>query len=101
MAAPPSSRRPISMPVNSATIWGPETNATASEFMTTRSERPSSRAGPEMTGPVAAAMTGTMPLQRAMAAAARPQPCREATPSSTSAPLEATKKTKGMRSWRA
>jgi len=37
----------------------PDTNATASEFMTTRSERPRSRAGPETTGPVATAMTGT------------------------------------------
>ncbi len=95
-AAPPSWLIPTSMPVNSATICGPETKATASELMTTRSERPRSSAGPETTGPVAAVITGTCPLQRAMAAAARPHPCRAATPSRTSAPLEATKKTKGM-----
>ena len=95
-AAPPSSPIPISIPVNSATICGPDTKATASELITTRSERPSSSAGPETTGPVAAAMTGTCPLQRAMAAAARPHPWSAATPSRTSAPLEATKKTRGM-----
>ena len=94
--APPSWLIPTSIPVNSATICGPETKATASELMTTRSERPSRSAGPETTGPVAAAMTGTWPLQREMAAAARPHPCSAATPSSTSAPLDATKKTKGM-----
>ncbi len=100
--APPSWLIPTSIPVNSATICGPETKATASEFMTTRSERPSSSAGPETTGPVAAAMTGHLPAAaRAMAAAARPQPCRAATPSSTSAPLDATKKTNGMPSSRA
>src|ERR1019366_4410356 len=44
---------------------------------------------------------GTMPLHRAMAAAAMPHPCRAATPSWTSAPLEATMKTNGMRRWRA
>ena len=63
-AAPPSWLIPTSIPVNSATICGPETKATASELMTTRSERPSRSAGPETTGPVAAAMTGTWPLQR-------------------------------------
>jgi hypothetical protein len=39
VATPPSSRRPISTPVNSATICGPDTKATASEFMTTRSDK--------------------------------------------------------------
>ena len=42
--------------------------------MTTRSDSPSRRAGPETTGPVAAAITGTCPLQREIAAAACPQP---------------------------
>ena len=99
--APPSWLMPTSMPVNSATIWGPDTKATASELMTTRSERPSNSAGPETTGPVAAAITGTWPLQRAIALAARPHPCSAATPSRTSAPLDATKKTKGIPRWRA
>ena len=67
--APPSWLMPTSIPVNSATICGPETKATASELMTTRSDRPSRSAGPETTGPVAAAMTGTCPLQREIAAA--------------------------------
>ena len=92
----PARRCPISMPVNSATICGPDTKATASELMTTRSESPSRSAGPETTGPVAAAITGTCPLQREIAAAACPHPCSAATPSRTSAPLEATKKTKGI-----
>ena len=100
-ATPPSCCRPTSTPVNSSTICGPETKATASEFMTTRSDMPSSRAGPETTGPVTAVITGTMPLHLAMAAAAMPHPCRAATPSWTSAPLEATMKTNGMRRWRA
>ena len=101
IAVPPSSPIPTSIPVNSATICGPDTKATASELITTRSESPSSRAGPETTGPVAAAITGTCPLQREIAAAARPHPCSAATPSRTSAPLEATKKTNGIPSWRA
>ena len=63
-AAPPNSPRPTSTPVNSATIWGPETNATASVLMTTRSERPSNRAGPETTGPVTAMSTGTIAAAR-------------------------------------
>ena len=82
--------------MNSATICGPDTKATASELITTRSESPRRRAGPETTGPVAAAITGTCPLQREIAAAARPHPCSAATPSRTSAPLDATKKTKGI-----
>ena len=86
-ATPPSCCRPTATPVNSSTICGPETKATASEFMTTRSDMPSSRAGPETTGPVTAVITGTMPLHVAMAAAAMPHPCRAATPSWTSAPL--------------
>ena len=39
--------------------------------------------------------------EREIAAAAKPHPCSAATPSSTSAPLEATKKTKGIPSSRA
>ena len=45
--------------------------------------------GPDTTGPVAARSTGTRPEQRTSARAAVPQPCRAATPSCTSAPLEA------------
>ena len=104
MALPPSSASPTSIPVNSATICGPDTNATASELITTRSESPKSSAGPDTTGPVAAAITGTCPLQREMAAAACPHPCSDATPSCTSAPLDATKNTNGIprsRAWSA
>ena len=104
MAVPPSSASPTSMPVNSATICGPDTNATASELITTRSDNPKRSAGPDTTGPVAAAITGTRPLQREMAAAACPHPCSEATPSCTSAPLDATKNTNGIprsRAWSA
>ena len=61
MAVPPSSLIPIRIPVNSATICGPDTKAKASELITTRSASPSRRAGPETTGPVAAAITGTCP----------------------------------------
>ena len=45
-AAPPSWLIPTSIPVNSATICGPDTKATASELMTTRSERPEQERGP-------------------------------------------------------
>ncbi len=100
-AVPPSSPSPTCRPVNSATICGPDTKATASAFITTKSASPRSSAGPDTTGPVAAAMTGTWPLQREIAAAARPHPCRAATPSWTSAPLDATKNTNGMPRFRA
>ena len=46
-------------------------------------------------------MTGTCPLQREIAAAARPHPCRAATPSWTSAPLDTTKNTNGIPRFRA
>ena len=76
-------------PVKSSTMAGPDTKAKASVVMITRSARPSSRAGPERAGPVTTTTTGTMPEQAARARAARPHPCSEATPSDTSAPLEA------------
>ena len=77
---------------------GPDTKATAAGVMTTRSAMPSMRAGPETTGPVTTAITGTTPEQAAMAAADPPQPCRASMPSDTSAPLEASSRTRGIRS---
>ena len=77
---------------------GPIRKATAAGVMTTRSAMPSRSAGPETTGPVATAITGTTPEQAAMAAADPPQPCRASMPSDTSAPLEASSSTKGIRS---
>ena len=101
MPTPPRVEGPTSTPVNWATIEGPETKATASAFMTTASQSPSISAGPERTGPVTAASTGTVPEQAAMAAAAVPQPWRASTPSDTSAPLEESTITKAVRCRRA
>ena len=66
-------------------------------IITTTSHSPSMSAGPETTGPVTAASTGTTPEQAATAAAAPPHPCRASIPSVTSAPLEDSSSTKGTR----
>ena len=89
------------MPVNSSTMAGPETKAKASVVMMTRSASPRRRAGPDSAGPVTTTTTGTMPEQPARARAARPQPWSEATPSDTSAPLDASTRTTGIRRVRA
>ena len=49
------------MPVNSATIVGPETNAYESLVMITKSLRPISNAGPLTAGPVTMVKIGMMP----------------------------------------
>src|SRR5260221_13363063 len=51
-ADPPSSAPATSTPVNVFTIAGPLTHAYASVVITTTSQRPSRRAGPDTAGPV-------------------------------------------------
>ncbi len=101
MAVPPSWWIPMRMPVNSSTMAGPDTNANASVVMTTRSAIPRRKAGPERAGPVTTTTTGTTPEHWVRARAACPHPCRAATPSETSAPLEDSTRTTGMRKLRA
>ncbi len=84
-------------PVKSSTMAGPDTKAYASEVITVRSDSPTKRAGPDSAGPVTTVRNGTIPEHEARARAARPQPCSEATPSDTSAPLEASTRTIGSR----
>ncbi len=101
MAVPPSWWIPMRTPVKSSTMAGPETKAKASVVITTTSAMPSSRAGPESAGPVTTTTTGTIPEHMASARAACPHPWREATPSETSAPLDASTITMGIRKVRA
>ena len=98
MAAPPRSCRLTRIPVNPSTASGPDTKAKASGVITVTSARPSSSAGPEIAAPVTAARTGTDPEHAAMAAAARPQPCRASMPSETSDPDDDRTTTRGRRS---
>ncbi len=98
MAAPPRSWRPTRIPVNPSTASGPDTKAKASGVITVTSARPSNSDGPEIAAPVTAARTGTDPEQAAMAAAARPQPCRASMPSDTSDPDDDSTTTNGSRS---
>ena len=93
--APPSSSVDTSIPVNSATIVGPLTNAYDSSVITTKSESPMSNAGPETAGPVTMLMVGTTPEQSANALAAVPQPCSAAIPSRMSAPDDSICVTRG------
>src|SRR5438067_5149171 len=88
-------------PVNSSTMFGPETNAKASSVKSTTSASPSRSAGPETAAPVTIITTGTLAPHRATAAAARPQPCRAAMPSLTSAPAVERMATSGTRCSRA
>src|SRR5579871_3648048 len=69
--------------------------------MLTMSANPRSNAGPDTAGPVTARATGTIPEHAAIARAAVPHPCRAATPSNTSAPLDATTPTSGRRTFNA
>ena len=101
MAVPPSWWIPMRTPVNCSTMAGPDTKAKASLVMTTRSARPRRNAGPEMAGPVTTTTTGTAPEHLVSARAACPHPCNETTPSDTSAPLEASTSTIGIRRVRA
>ncbi len=63
-------------PVNWATIEGPDTKANASAVMITTSASAEHEGGPEITGPVTAASTGTIPEQAR--SRRRPAPSRAA-----------------------
>ncbi len=66
--------------------------------MIVKSISPSSRAGPDTTGPSTIANVGTVPEHLVMARATRPQPSRAAMPSRMSAPALLITNTSGIRS---